>query len=112
MQPNKKQRRWLKKHLPEGVKVLDVVPRAYCAVKSTVGCASFAMPHIDLRKHLTTSGNAKCNSGVVIYAGDANRCIYDVCQGDWVTLVYGTTRDTGLWYCVPKPMPWNTFKER
>lgn len=112
MKPNAKQRRWLRKYLPKGARVTELIPRAYCVLKPAPGCAAFAMPHLDCRAHLATEDNAKYNSGVTIHALNDNKCVYDLLQGDWSTLVYATTKTSGLWYCTPKPIPWNTFKEK
>ena len=110
MKPNEKQKRWLAKHLPKHANPIDVVPRAYCVLKPTIGCAAFAMPHIDLRKHLATKDNAVYNSGVTIDS-TSSKMIFQLHQGDWVSLVYAEIPEMScLWYCTP-PMPFTVFKE-
>ena len=110
MRPNERQKTWLKKHLPKHARPIDVVPRAYCVLKPAPLCAAFAMPHVDLRKHLAPKENAKYNSGVIIDSSHS-WMVSTLCQGDWATLVYAElSGDSILWYCTP-PMPYNLFKE-
>lgn len=111
MTPNEKQKRWIKKHLPAPAVPLDVVPRAYCVGKPAPGCAVFAMPHSDLRKHLTKKELAPYNSGVIIHSFDSD-AVLKMCQGDWATLVYARSSTSSLWYAIPKLMPFSVFAER
>ena len=109
MKPNDKQKKWLKKYLPKNAQPIDVVPRAYCVLKPAPGYAAFAMPHMDLRKHLVSKENAKFNSGVTVDV-HASPCMFDLNQGDWVSLVYAQLKDrSALWYCTPVPMPYTVF---
>ena len=105
MRPTEKQIRWLKKLLPKNAVPTDVIPRAYCILKPSLGSAAFALPFFDLRKHLTKKEDAKYHSGLLIDTFESP-CIADVCLGDWATLVYAVVEGhSALWYCTPVPMP-------
>ena len=110
MKPNPKQIKWLKKYLPKDAVPLDVIPRAYCVLKTAPGSATFATPYMDYRKHLAKKETAKYCSGVMIDA-ISSRCVVDVNQGDWVTVVYAQQEHSAEWFCVPKLMPYIVFKE-
>jgi hypothetical protein len=87
--------------LPAGYRPYHLIPRAYCLSLLAPACAAFAIPPMD---------------GGVIYddpmrwgghtlSGDD--LVYTPQTGEWVTLVFATSKGVGRWFCL-KPMvnPW------
>lgn len=104
MTPTKAQLKWLETRIPHNrgrVKVLDVIPRAYCIAKPAVECAVVVTRPCDylfFPRHLEADA-INCQ-GVLFQEATAA----DLRVGDWLTLVYGALPTQGKWY-LTRPMP-------
>lgn len=81
-----------KKQFPNCVSVRHIFPRAYCVAKPATGCAVFAIPAMDAEPQLKLLPSYPlCSSSEVIHG----ESVYGVNVGEWVSLAYLTTQNSG-----------------
>jgi hypothetical protein len=107
MKPNRLQRLWLKQHLPKDAQPVHLIPRSYVIAKPASGVAVCMTPPAD---HGEVARSMPENyQGEVVHGWHGE--VFDLKQGDWVSLVYAVIiNQSQLWYATPM-IPWGKIKK-